>query len=87
MGEDERSSALVFVSFSEKTHELLDTYALFPRAVIHCHVNNPLFLALQSIDCGVHSAFYNKARHVSLFLLADPEDSAERLLLNLYWNC
>lgn len=50
----------------------------------HCYVNDLLFLALQSIDCGVHSAFHDKARHVGLFLLADPEDSAERLLLNLY---
>ena len=69
---------------AEQTHELLDAYALFARAIIHCDVNNTLLLALQGIDCCVHSAFYNKARHVSLFLLADPEDSAESLLFDLY---
>lgn len=71
---------------AEQTHEFLDAYALFARAFAHCYVYNALFLALQSIDRCVHSAFHDKARHVSLFLLADPEDSAERLLFNLGSN-
>lgn len=50
----------------------------------HCDVNDALLLALQGIDRCVHGAFDNEARHVGLFLLADSEDSAERLLLNLY---
>ena len=62
---------------------LTETKVCLLQKNYHCDVNELLLVTLQSIDCCVHSAFDNKARHMSLFLLADPEDSAERLLFNL----
>jgi hypothetical protein len=83
MSEDERISLIVFSHLSEQTHKIVDTQTLFPLAVIKSGVDGLLLRSLQSVDCFVYGTFDDQSCHVSFFLLADSENPAECLLLDL----